>query len=74
MMQLLRTRYTFGYTPDDVTPDGKFREIKLTVSEPVKKERGELKIFSHQQLVSEGLVEHDWIFIKTLSTSKPPTR
>lgn len=48
MMQFLRTRYTLGYAPEDATPDGKFREIKLTVSERVKKEKGDVKVLSRR--------------------------
>jgi VWFA-related protein len=48
IMQLLRTRYTMGYAPDDVTPDGKFREIKLTISDRLKKEKGDLHVFARR--------------------------
>jgi hypothetical protein len=44
----LRTRYTLGYAPADLTPDGRFREIKLTVSKRVKKEKGELKVLARR--------------------------
>jgi VWFA-related protein len=47
-MKVLRTRYTLGYAPADLTPDGRFREIKLTVSKRVKKEKGELKVLARR--------------------------
>ncbi|MCS6805153.1 MAG: VWA domain-containing protein [Acidobacteriota bacterium] len=48
MLKVLRTRYTLGYAPADLTPDGRFREIKLTVSNRVKKEKGDLTILARR--------------------------
>ena len=45
MLQLLRTRYTIGYAPEDVTPDDRFREIKLKIGDHIKKEKGSVRVF-----------------------------
>lgn len=48
VLELLRTRYTLGYVPSNPTPDGRFREIKLLVSERVKKTKGDLLILARR--------------------------
>jgi VWFA-related protein len=48
LMTLLRTRYTIGYAPSNLNKDGKFRKIKVDVSNRVKKENGEVLIFARQ--------------------------
>ncbi|MCS6816013.1 MAG: VWA domain-containing protein [Blastocatellia bacterium] len=48
VMELLRTRYTLGYAPLNSTPDRRFREIKVSVSEQVKKAKGELVILARR--------------------------
>ncbi len=51
VMELLRTRYTLGYSPPAVT-EGQFREIKLTVSERVKKEKGDLQVIARRGYIA----------------------
>jgi VWFA-related protein len=48
MMTLLRTRYTLGYAPPDSPADARFREIKLTLSPRVKKEKGEVQVLARR--------------------------
>lgn len=50
-MQLLRTRYTLGYSPANLTPDGRFREIKLMVSKRVKKDKGDVVVLARRGYV-----------------------
>jgi hypothetical protein len=50
-MGLLRTRYTLGYFPPAVT-EGQFREIKLAVSERVKKEKGDLQVIARRGYIA----------------------
>lgn len=47
VMELLRTRYTLGYSPPPA-PDRRFREIKLIVSDRVKREKGELRVIARR--------------------------
>jgi VWFA-related protein len=51
LMGLLRTRYTLGYFPPAVT-EGQFREIKLAVSERVKKEKGDLQVIARRGYIA----------------------
>jgi len=48
VLELLRARYTLGYVPPNPTPDGRFRELKLSVSERVKKTKGDLVILARR--------------------------
>jgi VWFA-related protein len=48
MMELLRARYTFGYAPADTTSDGRFREIRVTVSDRARKEKGDMHILARR--------------------------
>ncbi|GBC81220.1 hypothetical protein HRbin10_00326 [bacterium HR10] len=48
MLELLRARYTLGYVPPNPTPDGRFCELKVSVSERVKKEKGEVMILARR--------------------------
>ena len=48
LMQLLRMRYTFGFEPAETADDGKLREIKLTVNESARKQRGELQVLARR--------------------------
>lgn len=46
MMQLLRTRYTFGYEAPETPDDGRLRQIKLTVNEASRKKKDDLVVFA----------------------------
>ncbi len=48
LLELLRTRYTFGYAPADTARDGRFRAIKVTVSDKAKKEKGDMRILARR--------------------------
>jgi VWFA-related protein len=48
MLQMLRTRYTFGYEPPEQPDDGKLRAIKLAVNDRVQKLKGDLQIFARR--------------------------
>jgi VWFA-related protein len=48
MLQMLRTRYTFGYEPPQQPDDGKLRAIQLTVNDQVQKLKGDLQIFARR--------------------------
>ncbi|MEW6206798.1 MAG: VWA domain-containing protein [Acidobacteriota bacterium] len=48
VLELLRTRYTFGYAPADTTPDGRFREISVTLSDRAKKEKGDVRVLARR--------------------------
>ncbi len=48
MLELLRARYTLGYSPPNATSDGRFRRIELSVSERVKKEKGDVVVLARR--------------------------
>ncbi len=48
MVQLLRTRYTFGYEPSDLTDDGKLRTIKLEVQSEVQRRKGKMHVIARR--------------------------
>jgi VWFA-related protein len=48
VLELLRTRYTFGYAPATATPDGRFREISVTVNERARKEKGDMRVLARR--------------------------
>jgi VWFA-related protein len=48
LMQMLRTRYTFGYEPPEKPVDGQMRAIKLAVKDKVQKLKGDLQIFARR--------------------------
>jgi VWFA-related protein len=48
MVQLLRTRYTFGYEPPAHPNDGKLRTIKLEVHSEVQRQKGKMHVFARR--------------------------
>ncbi|QQS47161.1 MAG: VWA domain-containing protein [Acidobacteriota bacterium] len=46
MMQLLRTRYTFGYEPPETPDDGRMRRIRLSVKQNGPRKKGDLLIIA----------------------------
>jgi VWFA-related protein len=48
MVQLLRTRYTFGYEPPAHPDDGKLRTIKLEVHSEVQRQKGRMNVFARR--------------------------
>jgi VWFA-related protein len=48
MVQLLRTRYTFGYEPPAHPDDGKLRTIKLEVNSKVQRRKGKMHVFARR--------------------------
>jgi VWFA-related protein len=48
MVQLLRTRYTFGYEPPTHPDDGKLRTIKLEVHSDVQRQKGKMHVFARR--------------------------
>lgn len=52
VMELLRTRYTLGYSPPPAR-DRRFREIKLSVSDRVKKEKGDLQVIARRGYIPQ---------------------
>jgi VWFA-related protein len=48
MIQLLRTRYTFGYEPPARPSDGKLRTIKLEVHSEVQRQKGKMHVFARR--------------------------
>jgi VWFA-related protein len=48
MVQLLRTRYTFGYEPPSRPNDGKLRTIELDVHSEVQRQKGKMHIFARR--------------------------
>jgi VWFA-related protein len=48
MVQLLRTRYTFGYEPPTDPNDGKLRTVKLEVHSEVQRQKGKMHVFARR--------------------------
>jgi VWFA-related protein len=48
MVQLLRTRYTFGYEPPVHPDDGKLRTIKLEVRSEAQRQKGKMNVFARR--------------------------
>jgi VWFA-related protein len=48
MIQLLRTRYTFGYEPPEHPADGKLRLINLNVNEQAQKRYGAIRVLARR--------------------------
>ena len=46
MMQLLRTRYTFGYEAPETPDDGRLRQIRLSVNEAGRQKKDDLVVFA----------------------------
>jgi VWFA-related protein len=48
LIEMLRNRYSFGYTPSNPQMDGKFRKIKLKVSPEIEKREGGVVVLTKQ--------------------------
>jgi Ca-activated chloride channel family protein len=48
LIEILRNRYSFGYTPSNLQMDGRFRKIKLKVSPEIEKREGGVVVLTKQ--------------------------
>ena len=48
LIERLRTRYSFGYTPSNPGRDGKFRKIKLQISHEIEKREGRIAVVARK--------------------------
>lgn len=54
LIERLRSRYSLGYTPRNITRDGKFRHIKLKVMPEVERREGKVTIVARKGYYAAG--------------------
>ena len=54
LIERLRSRYSLGYTPNNVTRDGKFRNIKLRLVPEVERRKGKVTIVARKGYYAPG--------------------